>query len=140
MSKAPAKPGPKPKLEHSEKLVETIRALGRIQATVEETASVLRVSLRTLQNFFTSHPDAKDAHEEGKLEGLVSLRRRQFALAERNASMAIFLGKNYLGQREPVQQIETGGPGAFKNMTDEELDEFIKQQHAAVYGDSKARH
>ena len=32
-------------------------------------------------------------------KGLISLRRAQFKLAETNANMAIFLGKNYLGQR-----------------------------------------
>lgn len=121
------KPGPKPKLEYSDQLMEQIRALGRIQATVEECAAVLRVSLRTLQNFFTDHPDAKEAHEYGKLEGCASLRRKQFALAERNAGMAIFLGKNYLGQRD-IQQIETGGPGDFDTWTDQQLREYIQRE------------
>lgn len=97
-----SKPGPKPKLEHSEALLDQIRALGRIQATVAESASVLRVSERTLQNFFAEHPDAKEAHEEGKLEGLASLRRKQFAMAEKNATMAIWLGKQYLGQKDAL--------------------------------------
>ena len=118
------KPGPKPKLEHSEQLIEQLRALGGIQATVEECAAVLRVSLRTLQNFFAAHEDAKEAHEEGKLSGLASLRRKQFNLAERNATMAIFLGKNYLGQQD-IQQIEAGAPGDFDRMTLAELNELI---------------
>lgn len=122
----PAKPGPKPKLEHSEQLVDQLRALGRIQATVEEAASVLRVSERTLQNFFAMHPDAKEAHEDGKREGLASLRRKQFDMAGKNAAMSIWLGKQYLGQREPVQQVETGAPGDFARLTDEELDAHIK--------------
>ena len=94
------KRGPKPKLEHSEQLLDQIRALGRIQATVEEAASVLRCSERTLQVFFADHSDAKEAHEEGKNEGRASLRRKQFAMAESNASMAIWLGKQYLGQKD----------------------------------------
>lgn len=32
--------------------------------------------------------------------GLVSLRRTQFQLAEKSAAMAIFLGKQYLGQKD----------------------------------------
>lgn len=32
--------------------------------------------------------------------GKISLRRLQFKHAEKNASMAIFLGKNYLGQKD----------------------------------------
>ncbi len=119
------KPGPKPKLVHSAQLIDQLRALGRIQATVEEAAAVLRVSLRTLQNFFAANEDAKLAHEEGKQEGLASLRRKQFAMADKNATMAIWLGKQYLGQREPVQQIEAGGPGAFDQMDDDQLGKYL---------------
>lgn len=34
--------------------------------------------------------------------GKISLRRAQFRLAEKNANMAIWLGKQYLGQRDEV--------------------------------------
>ena len=34
--------------------------------------------------------------------GKASLRRMQWRLAERNAAMAIFLGKNILGQRDSI--------------------------------------
>lgn len=37
---------------------------------------------------------------EKRVGGRISLRRSQFALAEKSAAMAIFLGKNYLGQRD----------------------------------------
>lgn len=124
-----AKPGPKPKLVHSEQLLEQIRALGKIQATVEEAASVLRVSLRTLQNFFTMHEDAKEAHEEGKAEGRASLRRAQFTSAlNGNATMQIWLGKQMLEQREPVHKTEVGKPGDFDNLDDNELAATIAAQ------------
>jgi hypothetical protein len=67
---------------------------------VAESASVLRCSERTLQSFFADHPDAKEAHDSGRMEGLASLRRKQFAMAESNATMAIWLGKQYLGQKD----------------------------------------
>lgn len=35
-------------------------------------------------------------------KGRASLRRAQFRLAEKNAAMAIFLGKQYLGQKDVV--------------------------------------
>lgn len=38
--------------------------------------------------------------------GLISLRRNQWKLAEKNAAMAIFLGKNYLGQRDNVEIVD----------------------------------
>jgi len=100
--------GPKPKLELTEPTLEQIRALGRIQCTVEEAASVLRVSRRTLFNFFNLHPEAKETFEEGQHEGCASLRRKQFAMAEKNATMAIWLGKQYLGQRDRVEMDARG--------------------------------
>lgn len=34
----------------------------------------------------------------------IKLRRNQFKLSEKSAAMAIFLGKNYLGQRDSLEQ------------------------------------
>lgn len=124
--RSPSTPGPKPKLDYSEALVTQIRSLGKIQATVEEIASVLQVAERTLQNFFTTYPDVKDAHETGKAEGRASLRRAQFAKAlGGDATMQIWLGKQLLGQREPVRQLEVGKPGSFDQMDDDQLLEYI---------------
>ena len=96
----PSKPGPKPKLVRSDSLFEQLRALGRIQCTLDEAASVLRCSKRTLQVFFDANEDARELFESGKQEGCASLRRKQFAMAETNATMAIWLGKQYLGQKD----------------------------------------
>jgi hypothetical protein len=41
--------------------------------------------------------------------GYASLRRAQFELAKKNATMAIFLGKNLLGQQDVQQQEVSGG-------------------------------
>ena len=67
---APAKPGPKPKLVYDDAMLDQIRALGQIQCTVEEIAAVIRrhdggvgVSLRTMQNIFAAHPEAKDLND-----------------------------------------------------------------------------
>jgi len=35
----------------------------------------------------------------------IQLRRNQFELSKKSAAMAIFLGKNYLGQKDVIQQI-----------------------------------
>lgn len=37
----------------------------------------------------------------------IRLRRNQFKLSEKNAAMAIFLGKNYLGQKDVVENNDT---------------------------------
>lgn len=42
-------------------------------------------------------------------DGKIALRRNQLALSKKNAAMAIFLGKQYLGQSDnPVQEGKTG--------------------------------
>jgi hypothetical protein len=41
---------------------------------------------------------------EKKQNGLISLRRTQFQLAEKSPAMAIFLGKNLLGQTDKMEQ------------------------------------
>lgn len=47
--------------------------------------------------------------------GKMSLRRTQFRLAERSAAMAIFLGKNYLGQRDSFPE-ELAGEGMMEKL------------------------
>jgi hypothetical protein len=37
--------------------------------------------------------------------GKMSLRRTQFKLAEKNATLSIWLGKQYLGQRDIIENI-----------------------------------
>ena len=41
-----------------------------------------------------------DTYKTYSQDGRISLRRMQWKIAERNAAMAIFLGKQYLGQRD----------------------------------------
>ena len=51
-----------------------------------------------------------EAYKTYSVDGKVSLRRMQFNLAKTSAAMAIFLGKNMLGQRDdpiPTQDDET---------------------------------
>lgn len=44
-----------------------------------------------------------DVFREKRDVGKISLRRMQWRLAEKSAAVAIFLGKNYLGQTDAVQ-------------------------------------
>jgi hypothetical protein len=109
-----------------------LRALGDIQATVSECAAVLGCAKSTLAAYFNAHEEARTAYEDGKLAGLVSLRRKQFAMAEKNVAMAIWLGKQFLGQREPVQQVEHGDAGEFDRMTTQELRSVHRQRDRGV--------
>lgn len=99
------KPGPPPILVPDQRTLRVIQGLGQIWATQEEVAAVLGVSKGLITQFFDKQPIAREAYNLGYDQGKASLRRDQRALAKTNAAMAIFLGKNHLGQRD-VQIVE----------------------------------
>lgn len=73
-----------------------------IQCTQEEICGVLGVTDKTLNNWCRKEYKAtfSEVFREKKQVGKMSLRRSQFKLAEKNATMAIWLGKQYLDQRD----------------------------------------
>jgi AraC-like DNA-binding protein len=73
-----------------------------LQASCQEIAASFRVSSDTLvrrikENFGMTFAELRE-RTDGQAK--LSLRRFQFKLAEKNASMAIWLGKQWLGQRD----------------------------------------
>lgn len=93
-------PGRPRKLAYDAKTIETIVGLGSIRATLEEIRAVLRVSDMTFKEFLRDYPHVRDMYVDAYEEGKVSLRRKQINLAETSASMAIWLGKQWLDQRD----------------------------------------
>lgn len=91
------------RIEIDDKGWKQIEQMCSIQCTAEEIASVMGFSADTLER------RVMEKYKIGWLEyfrknsanGRASLRRLQFALAGKSAAMAIWLGKQYLGQREP---------------------------------------
>ena len=79
---------------------ETVEKLAHIQCTKTEIANFLGCSVDTLDrdNNFAEH------YKKGLDGGKMSLRRMQFKLAEKNSAMAIFLGKQYLGQKDNPEE------------------------------------
>lgn len=78
-----------------------------------EKLCALQCNLNEIASFFDCSPDTIErwcVREYGESfaetfakkrgAGMISLRRAQFRLAEKSATMAIFLGKNYLGQED----------------------------------------
>lgn len=62
---------------------------------------MLGVSLATFEGFLRANAEIKEAWEEGRNEGLASLRRLQFAAAQKGSvPMQIWLGKQYLSQTD----------------------------------------
>ena len=76
---------------------ETVEKLASIMCTQEEIASYLDMSTRTLQR------DAEFCriYKRGLDKGRMSIRRQQYKLLESgNATMGVWLGKQYLGQKD----------------------------------------
>lgn len=83
---------------------EVVEKLASIMATQEEIGEFLEISVRTLQR----DSEFCRVYKKGLEKGKMSLRRNQFKLAETNTAMAIFLGKNYLGQSDK-QDVDLNG-------------------------------
>lgn len=86
-------PGGRPKKPIDYKLV---AELGKIMCTQEEIANIMKCDVRTLQRDDEFCRVYKTALDEGK----ESIRRSQFKMAKTNPTMAIWLGKQYLGQSD----------------------------------------
>lgn len=85
--------------EHDLQLIEEMAA---IACTPQEVCGVLRIPPELMK----LTPKAKEAMKRGRERAKVSLRRIQFRMAQKNVAMAIFLGKNMLGQADKVETKE----------------------------------
>lgn len=78
---------------------EMVQNLANIHCTQEEIANILNLSVRTLQR----DEEFCRIYKKGQDTGKMSIRRMQFKLAEKNPTMAIWLGKQYLGQKDNIE-------------------------------------
>ena len=76
-----------------------------LQCTLEEIAHLCSCSADTIERWCKQEYGMTfaEVYKKHAVAGKVSLRRTQFKLAERSATMAIFLGKQYLGQRDVIE-------------------------------------
>jgi hypothetical protein len=129
-----ASPGRPPALVADDKTLSIIENLARIQCTQGEAAGVLSVSRDTLHNFFLANPQARGRWDRGLEGGKASIRRNQFKLCETNATMAIWLGKQYLGQRDHNTVEMNGTVEVRRDFTDADrakaLMKFIERSQA----------
>ena len=67
-----------------------------------ELAAYFRVPLRTLEDRYTNDPDIRATINRGREVGKLSVRRKQMQIMNdmNSATMAIWLGKQLLGQRD----------------------------------------
>jgi hypothetical protein len=91
----------RPKLDFD---INIVKGLAKIQCTEEEIASVLGCSVDTITRRIQDNPDFADAIKSGRSFGKMSIRRMQYGSAEKGSvAMLIWLGKQYLGQKEKVE-------------------------------------
>ena len=101
------------------------KKLCSIQCTLSEIASWFKCSEDTIERWCQRELKMSfaDAFKTWSADGKISLRRTQFKMAEHNVSMAIWLGKQYLGQKEQQEII------AYTNADDtiRRMDEYFKR-------------
>ena len=80
--------------------------LCELQCTEEEIAGFFECSVDTINNWckHTFGCTFSDVFKQKAMRGRIALRRMQLRHAEKNPSMAIFLGKQWLGQRDKIEQ------------------------------------
>lgn len=90
---------PKKKIDY-----DLVKKLAEIQCTQEEISNILDISVRTLQRDKEFCRIYNMSRENGKM----SLKRWQFKRAEQGSDrMLIWLGKQYLGQRDVIESNNT---------------------------------
>lgn len=104
----------RPRILHDdEETLEKLKVIASGQHTQAEAAAIFGVSLATFEGFLRHSEKAREIWDAGESNGKASLRRAQWvkAVKEGNTTMQIWLGKQYLGQRDQnhlVNQHELG--------------------------------
>ncbi len=113
------KSGPKPVPINVDQLL----VLAGMQCTYEEIAAVFGIEKRQFINRLNNEPHLKARIEEGWANGRASVRREQFKLLQAgNATMAVWLGKQYLGQKDQAAFEHSGSLTELKKLIRGETD------------------
>lgn len=80
---------------------EEFEKLCALQCTQAEICDFFDTTDKTLRSWVRREygKSFSEVYNLKRQKGMISLRRAQFKLAEKNATMAIWLGKQYLGQK-----------------------------------------
>lgn len=98
MAKVKAKMG-RPRIEIAK---EEFEYLCKMMCTEEEIAGFHKCSVDTIERYCEREYNSTfaEVYKQLSSDGKISLRRNQFKLAEKSPAMAIWLGKQYLGQKD----------------------------------------
>jgi hypothetical protein len=110
-----------------------LEKLCSLQCTHEELADWFGVSTRTIETR-RKRPEFAEAMQRGRSKGRISVRRAQMKMLENgNSTMAVWLGKQMLGQRDAITTEHVGAGGGpiqvatkpdLSRLTDEELQQL----------------
>ena len=105
------------------------------QCTQQEIADWFDCSPDTIERWCQREYNKRFAEvfAQNRGKGKISLRRMQWLLAEKSPAMAIFLGKNMLGQTDKMEQTVNGGE-ALTNINVR----FIKDKSEAAGNEPKS--
>lgn len=86
---------------------EVFEKLCGMQCTLIEIADFFNCTDDTINNWCRKIYDDcfSGVFKKYSVDGKISLRRTQFALSKTSPAMAIFLGKNYLGQTDKTESL-----------------------------------
>lgn len=89
--------------------ISELKRVCELQCTLDEIAASFFITTEALKKIIAKDEAVRECIEHSQAMGKISLRRKQFRLASISASMAIHLGKQYLGQTDR-SQVELSGP------------------------------
>jgi hypothetical protein len=85
-----------------------LETLCQMQCTSAEIAAFFNCSVKTIERHKAAKPEFMEAMDNGRLKGLVSLRRAMFQSAlNGNVTSQIWLSKNHLGMRDKFDVQDT---------------------------------
>lgn len=126
----------RPKKDIDWKMFESLCA---IQCTQAEISSIMRVDSETLREHARIEYNEEDyslIHKKFSECGKVSLRRNQYNLSKKNATIAIWLGKQWLGQKdEPSSDIAPESLEKFSAL----MSQLLSLQSNRKYDESNQR-
>ena len=125
--------------------LEELERLSRLNCTMPEISAYFDIPLRTLEDKFANELDVRKAIEKGRATGKLSLRRRQIQIMEEtnNPTMAIWLGKQMLGQtdkQEIIQDINIEDRKVLdiSRLTDDDLNNLERTLKYALVDESES--
>lgn len=110
---------------------ELFQELCALQCTQSEIASCLKIHKDTLRDRAMEHycEDYGTIYARYSEEGKCSLRRNQFVMSRKSAAMAIWLGKQWLGQKETFDSNDEVIRKIFDKIDDKLREKMVKIDH-----------